>query len=130
MQVRAAMSGAVLTIGPQHSVLDAARLMVERHVGAAVVVDDSLPGPGIFTERDVMRAIAAGADPAEARVEEWMTFDARAASDTWGLDEAADEMVRNNFRHLLVVDSRGRLCGVVSMRDVVRARVRGAGVAG
>jgi CBS domain-containing protein len=54
MQVRDGMSTVVLTIGPQHTLRDAARLMSERNVGAAVVIDPDSPGIGIFTERDLM----------------------------------------------------------------------------
>ena len=68
MQVRAGMSDVVLTIGPGHSLREAARRMAERHVGAAVVMDPEQPGPGILTERDVLQSIAAGQDPDRERV--------------------------------------------------------------
>jgi CBS domain-containing protein len=123
MLVRDAMSRNVLVIRPDHTVAEAAQLMLGRHVGAAVVVDDGLPGPGIVTERDVMRAVGDGRDATTTTVREVMTFDARTATTSWDLDTAAAEMVRNNFRHLLVVDERGDLAGVVSMRDIVRARL-------
>jgi CBS domain-containing protein len=123
MLVRDAMSRNVLVIRPDHTVAEAAQLMLGRHVGAAVVVDDGLPGPGIVTERDVMRAVGDGRDATTTTVREVMTFDARTATTSWDLDTAAAEMVRNNFRHLLVVDERGELAGVVSMRDIVRARL-------
>ena len=122
MRVADAMSLQVLEVGPHHTVKEAARLMSERHVGAAVVIDTDLPGPGIVTERDVLRAVADGRDPATTPVSEIMTFDARQASTDWDLDTAAAEMVRHGFRHLIVVDG-DRLAGVLSMRDVVRARV-------
>ena len=123
MLVRDAMSSTVLVVSPNHTVAEAARMMIARHVGAAVVRDDELPGPGIITERDVMRTVADGHDPTTTAVREAMTFEARTATTTWDLDTASGEMVRNNFRHLLVVDERGDLAGVVSMRDIVRARL-------
>jgi len=123
MQVADAMTKVVLTIGTRHTLREACRLMVERNVGAAIVVDDEMPGPGIVTERDVLRAVARGADPDATPISEVMTFEARTASTTWDLDAAATEMVRGGFRHLVVVDERGGLAGVVSMRDVVRARL-------
>jgi CBS domain-containing protein len=123
MQVTDAMTKVVLTIGTRHTLREACRLMVERNVGAAIVVDEEMPGPGIVTERDVLRAVARGADPDATPISEVMTFEARTASTTWDLDAAATEMVRGGFRHLVVVDERGGLAGVVSMRDVVRARL-------
>lgn len=125
MHVRHAMSTDVLVVGPHHTLMDAARVMLRRRVGAAIVVDGDLAGPGILTERDVMRAVAAGADCSTALVSEYMTYDARTASAAWDLDTAATEMCRGNFRHLIVVDG-DQMVGVVSMRDIVGARVREA----
>lgn len=124
MRVVDAMSAVVLSVGIHHSVQEAARLMAARHVGAAIVVDDSLAVPGIITERDVLGAVAEGRDLATLEVGDIMTFEARTASAAWDLDIAAEQMVRHGFRHLLVADDRGQLIGVVSMRDIVRARVR------
>lgn len=123
MLVRDAMSTETVSIEPSQSVREAAQLMVRRHVGAVVVVDPSLPGPGILTERDVMRAVAEGADPETTTVESCMTFEARTANAGWGLDDAAAAMTDGHFRHLLVVDDGGRMVGVVSMRDIVQAHV-------
>ena len=122
MRVADAMSGIVLTVGTEQTLRDACRSMAERNVGAAVVISDELPGPGIVTERDVLRAVAGGLDPDRTTVADVMTFDARTATTSWDLDTAAAEMVRGGFRHLLVVDGAGALAGIVSMRDVVRAR--------
>jgi CBS domain-containing protein len=125
MRVADAMSTEVLVIGTAHSLRDACRLMAERNVGAAVVHEDDMPGPGIVTERDVLRAVARGADPETTSVADLMTFEARTATTSWDLDLAAEEMVRRGFRHLVVVDDDGRVAGIVSMRDVVRAGLRG-----
>ena len=123
MQVADAMSRTVLTVGTEHTLREACRLMVQRNVGAAVVMSDELPGPGIVTERDVLRAVAKGVDPDGTTVAEVMTFEARTATTTWDLETAAAEMVRHGFRHLVVIDDSGSLAGVLSMRDVVRGRV-------
>ncbi len=109
---------------PPHAV-DAAKVMLQRRVGAAIVLDPELAGPGILTERDVMRAVAEGADCASTLVSEYMTYDARTASIGWDLDTAATEMCKGNFRHLIVLDG-DQMVGVVSMRDIVGARVREA----
>ncbi len=126
MQVRDGMSSVVLTIGPSHSLQEAARLMADRNVGAAVVVDPESPGPGIVTERDILRSVAAGDDPSVELVRDHLTDELISASPDWSLEQAADTMVEHSFRHLLVVNG-GELCGVLSMRDIVRCWVR-AGV--
>ena len=63
MQVQDGMSRVVLVVGPGHTLRDAARLMAERRVGAAVVNDPDTPGPGIITERDVVDVLGSGQDP-------------------------------------------------------------------
>lgn len=119
MQVSDGMSSVVLTVGPDHTLRDAAKLMSRRGVGAAVVIDPEQPGPGIVTERDILDAIGAGQSPdtetVGAHLSENLTF---AAAD-WSLERAATEMVRGGFRHLIVVDE-GEVRGVLSMRDIVR----------
>jgi CBS domain-containing protein len=122
MHVRDGMSSVVLTIGPGHSLQDAARLMADRNVGAAVVVDPESPGPGILTERDILRAIAASEDPATELVCDHLTDDLISASPEWSLEQAAETMIEHGFRHLLVVNG-SELCGVLSMRDIVRCWV-------
>ena len=119
MLVRDGMSSAVLTVNPGHSLREAACLMAERRVGAAVVIDNEQPGPGIVTERDVLQAIAAGDDPADERVADHLSSDLTFATPDWSLERAAEAMVRGRFRHLVVVDG-GELIGVLSMRDIVR----------
>src|SRR5215213_3417090 len=122
MQVRDGMSSVVLTIGPNHSLREAAKLMAERNVGAAVVVDPDSPGPGIVTERDILRAIASGEDPATELVCNHLTGELISASPEWSLEQAAETMVEHGFRHLLVVNGAD-LLGVLSMRDIVRCWV-------
>src|SRR5439155_10415408 len=104
MQVRDGMSSLVLTVGPNHKLSEAARLMAERKVGAAAVVDPDLPGPGIITERDILHAIAAGEDPGQELVRDHLTDDLIVASPDWSLEQAAQAMIDGNFRHLLVID--------------------------
>jgi CBS domain-containing protein len=126
VRVKDAMSTDLLVVGAGDVVAEVARLMLERSVGAAVVVDESIPGPGIITERDVMRAVADGRDPQATPVEACMTFEARTATTNWDLDTAAEEMINGHFRHLLVIDEDGRMVGIVSMRDIVGAHIRAA----
>jgi signal-transduction protein with cAMP-binding, CBS, and nucleotidyltransferase domain len=119
MRVRDGMSNVVLTVGPQHTLREAARLMAERRVGAAVVMDPDSPGPGIITERDVLICIGSGQNPDEERVAEHLTSDIVFAAPDWSLEEAAVAMVRGGFRHLVVTDGAD-VAGLLSMRDVVR----------
>ncbi len=122
MHVRDGMSGVVLTIGPGHSLREAAQAMAERHVGAAIVLDPEQPGPGILTERDVLCSVAAGEDPDRELVAEHLSAELTFAEPEWSLERAADAMVRGGFRHLAVIDG-GELVGVLSMRDIVRCWV-------
>jgi CBS domain-containing protein len=119
MHVRDGMSSMVLTVGPGHSLRHVAKLMVERKVGAAVVLDNESPGPAIITERDVLDAIGRGQDPDSETVADHLTSDIVVADKEWSLEQAAAEMVRRNFRHLVVVQG-SELVGVLSMRDIVR----------
>ena len=119
MKVRDGMSNVVLTVGPGHSLREAAAAMTERHVGAAVVVDPEAQGPGVITERDVLRSVAAGEDPDQELVGEHQTSQLVFASPDWSLEQAASAMVKGNFRHLIVVEA-GELVGMLSMRDIVR----------
>lgn len=119
MKVRDGMSDVVLTIGPGHSVREAAAAMTERKVGAAVVLDPDGQGPGVITERDVLRSVAAGEDPDAEPVSAHLTSQLVFASPEWSLERAAAAMVRGGFRHLVVVDA-GELVGMLSMRDIVR----------
>ena len=100
------MSQMVLTVGPAHSLREVARLMSERHVGAAVVIDPDGNGPGIITERDILRSIGAGQDPDREVVAEHLTRDVVFAAPDWSLEEAAAAMVRGGFRHLIVLEQR------------------------
>jgi len=68
MQVRDGMSATVLTVGPGHTLREAARLMSQRTVGAAIVIDPEQPGPGILTERDLLDSLGAGQDPDTEKV--------------------------------------------------------------
>ena len=119
MQVRDAMSPEGLTVGPAHTLRQAARQMAARRVGAAVVHDPDADGPGILTERDVLKSLADGQDPDAELVGEHLTPDAVVATPDWDLDRAAAAMMAGGFRHLVVCDVDD-VVGVLSVRDVVR----------
>jgi CBS domain-containing protein len=119
MRVREAMSKVVLTVGPDHTLRQTARLMTARRVGSAIVVDPDGAGVGIITERDVLYAIGGGLDPDVERAAAHLTSDVVYAGPEWTIAEAAGAMVRGGFRHLVVLDG-DEVLGVISVRDVLR----------
>jgi CBS domain-containing protein len=119
MKVHEGMSRMVLTVGPGHTLRAVARLMSERKVGAAVVMDPDGHGPGIITERDILGSVGAGQDPDSESVADHLTRDVVFAAPDWSLEEAAAAMVRGGFRHLIVLDG-GDTVGILSVRDIVR----------
>ena len=119
MEVREGMSKVVLTIGPGHTLREAARLMTEKSVGAGVVIDEEYPGPRVISERDILNSLGRGEDPDSERVGDHMSDTLICAAPDWSLERAAMEMSKRHIRHLVVVES-GELVGVLSMRDIVR----------
>jgi CBS domain-containing protein len=119
MQVREGMSEVVLTVGPSHTLREAAEKMVDRGIGAALVTDDERPVPAIVTERDILNSLGRGEDPDTEFVREHMSGGVVAASPDWSLEHAASEMSTRGIRHLVVFDE-GDVVGVLSMRDIVR----------
>jgi signal-transduction protein with cAMP-binding, CBS, and nucleotidyltransferase domain len=119
MFVKDGMSPVVLTVGPGHTLRDAARKMSEKKTGAAIVIDEESPTPRIITERDVLLSVGAGQDPDAERVGDHMSDSVIAAAPDWSLERAAAEMSRRGIRHLVVYEGPD-LVGVLSMRDIVR----------
>lgn len=118
MLVRDAMSTVVLTIGPAHTLRQAARLMSARRVGAAVVLDADT-SLGILTERDVLVSLGLGQNPDTETAGTHTTTDVVFAAPSWTLEEAADAMSHGGFRHLIVMDGN-EPTGIVSVRDIIR----------
>ena len=119
MEVREGMSNVVLTLGPGHTLREAATRMVEKGVGAAVVIDEAYPGPRVISERDILNSLGKGEDPDSESVGDHMSDTLIAAAPDWSLERAAMEMSKRHIRHLVVVES-GELVGILSMRDIVR----------
>ncbi|MFS4097323.1 cyclic nucleotide-binding/CBS domain-containing protein [Streptomyces sp. AF1A] len=119
MLVRDAMSTVILTLGPAHTLRQAAALMSARRVGAAVVLDPDAGGIGIITERDILNSVGLGQNPDTERTQAHTTTDVVFAAPTWTLEEAARAMTHGGFRHLVVLD-RGEPAGIVSVRDIIR----------
>ena len=117
--VRDGMNAIVVTVGPAHSLREAAKRMTARGVGAAVVIDNEQPGPGIITERDILHSNGVGQDIDAEVVRDHLTSELVYAAADWSLEQAAAEMVRGGFRHVVVVDESD-IVGILSMRDIVR----------
>jgi len=110
----------VAAVSKDASVLDAARIMNERRIGALVVTtgDQVI---GIFTERDVLnRIVAAQRSANTTRVGEVMTSPCACCKPDTALEECRDVMTEKKIRHLPVVDA-GRLCGLISIGDLMAA---------
>ena len=118
VDVRAAMTEHVLTIAPDRSLREAAEFFTKHNVGAAVIIDPEQPGPGIVTERDLVRSLGRGEDPDSELIRDHLTSRATFADGDWSLEEAADAMARGGFRHLVVVHD-GDVEGILSMRDII-----------
>jgi len=125
MRVSDAMTPDVLTVARDETIVEAARRMIERWVGSAIV-DPDPPGSslGIITERDILGLVAAGRDPSTGHVADYFTPDPICARPDWSLEHAAEAMTAGGFRHLVVID-QDRVVGIVSIRDIVRAWTKG-----
>jgi CBS domain-containing protein len=117
MKVRDVASSEVVAVGPMQSLREATQVMVKHKVGSAVV-QDAEQLVGILTERDVLTAVANGAEPDDVSVQDIMTPEVVTVGPDLDLHEAAGEMARRRIRHLVVYDS-GKLLGVLSVRDVL-----------
>ena len=116
MEVRDVMTEAAVTDSPQDSLRSAASRMWHQQTGSLIIADDRQV-LGIITERDILRAVALGADPDKATVDDVMTPEVFTVGPGMPLQQAAREMAARWIRHLPVVEA-GKLLGVVSMRDV------------
>lgn len=111
----------VVSIGPDAPVTEAAAAMTREKVGSALVMQGHFLA-GILTERDVLRAAASGGDLTSIPVSAWMTRDPQSAEPETPVEDAAQIMLLNGFRHLPIVQGR-TVCGVVSLRDLFSARI-------
>jgi CBS domain-containing protein len=120
--LRDLMTTRVASTTAETSVAAAAAQMTAAGVGSAIVMQGSFLA-GILTERDVLRAAGSGGDLRACPVSAWMTPDPQSAAPDTPIEDAAQIMLLNGFRHLPVVDGR-TVCGVVSLRDLFAARIR------
>jgi CBS domain-containing protein len=123
--VREIMSSKLVSVEPAATVAEAATVMGERHVGSALVMEGGAL-VGIFTERDIVRALSQDFDAPGHPVSHWMTREPKTIVADASVEEALDIMLSGGFRHIPVVEDRG-VVGVISMRDVSKASVERSG---
>jgi CBS domain-containing protein len=117
------MSRDLLTVAPGDALGEVAQRMVDRDVGAVLVmVGEELTG--ILTERDVLRAVAAGIED-ETVVSDWMTRDPETMSPDDTTEHAAVLMIHGGFRHMPLVEGE-RVVGMLSIRDLMRVVLENA----
>jgi CBS domain-containing protein len=117
--IRDVMSSELVTVSPRATVAEAAAIMSARHVGSALVLDEADDLTGIFTERDILRALGSDFDAAAHTVAEWMSKTPATIDADARVTDALNQMLEGGFRHLPVLDG-GALVGVVSLRDLSR----------
>jgi CBS domain-containing protein len=113
----------VSTISQERSVKDAIALLKERGIGALVVTGQNAPLVGIFSERDVVRALATSGEKAlSVAVSQLMSRDVVTCSEQTELNELMTTMTERRIRHVPVLDG-DHLVGLVSIGDVVKSRL-------
>jgi CBS domain-containing protein len=122
MKVSEVMNRNIITMRPDGTVYEAAKLMKENNIGSVVIMEEG-ELRGIVTERDLItRYIAAedGRRPEDVKVSEIMTKDPTTIRDNTDIDEAARIMIEKNIRRLIVVNYDGRVVGIISSRDILK----------
>ncbi len=119
--LRDVMSTSVTSVTAATTISDAADLMIRGRFGSVAVVRGEML-EGIFTERDVLRAVGGAVDVQVEPVANWMTEDPVTAGPDVDTEEAAGMMISGGFRHLPVVE-QNRIVGMVSLRDLLSARI-------
>jgi CBS domain-containing protein len=113
----------VVTIGPDRSLSEAAKVLSDRRIGALLVVDGRRPVSGVISERDIVRAVAAhGPRALEEPVSRFMTEKVLTCTGETSINDIMELMTQRKFRHVPVVEG-GSLVGIVSIGDVVKFRL-------
>jgi CBS domain-containing protein len=115
------MTTGLFSIEPSTTVAEAATVMGERRIGSALVMEEEKL-LGIFTERDIVRALGEHFDAAGHPVADWMTSNPLTVEPSMPVEQALRTMLDRNFRHLPVTEG-DRVLGIVSMRDLTAAGV-------
>lgn len=123
MELREVMTTDVLEVELATTLQEAAQAMRDRKTSSAVVTEDGYL-VGIFTERDVVKAVAEGIDTAVTHIRDYMTATPIAVTPDTSVEQGVAIMLEHGFRHLPVVDGERELKGIVSIRDLARAGIK------
>ncbi len=127
MQVRHILHGKgrdVVAVTSSTTLTEAAQLLTDRRIGALVVKDSKGELTGIISERDLVQAIAErGAAALEDQVGDHMTHAPETCAECDTVEMVMEVMTRGRFRHVPVLDGDMRLCGMISIGDVVKTRI-------
>lgn len=127
MKVSDVMTRHPACAAPDTNLQEVARLMVEHDCGAIPVCEDNKP-VGIITDRDiVVRAVAQGKNPAELETRECMTAPVSTVDEDANLEDALDILEDMAIRRIVVVDSAGKICGIVAQADIAEVSEDEAG---
>jgi len=114
----------VSTVTKDRPIMEVVAELTERKVGALVVLDDAGKVAGILSERDVVRALGHhGVDIAKYKTADFMTSDVQTCTRETSIDQVMATMTHGRFRHLPIVE-KGQLTGIISIGDVVKARIQ------
>jgi len=117
--VREYMKSSVITVDKNTILYETAKIMTEKNIGSIIVVENGKP-VGIITERDIVRAIGKG-KKLDTKAEEFMTASLITIKEDSPVTGALALMRQFNIRHLPVVNDKGELTGIISIRDIARA---------
>jgi len=120
--IREVMTKELITVEPSTSVAAAVTVMGIQGVGAVLVMEKGRV-EGIFTERDLVRAMSNDIGASSQAVAQWMTRNPVTVGPEASVEQALELMLDGHFRHLPVMEGE-RLVGVVSIRDLSRATLR------
>ncbi len=121
LKVSDVMSTNLVTARPNETIVNVARKMAENDVGSVIIVDEKGTLLGIITEKDIVtRVVARGLDPRNTYAEEIMTRNPITIYEDATLAAAAEYMYEKKIGHLPVVNSEGRLVGIVARSDIIR----------
>ncbi|TRO54271.1 CBS domain-containing protein [Candidatus Bathyarchaeota archaeon] len=118
LMVKHIMIEDVVTAKVNITIIDAFKTLQEKHVGSIILIDDAEKCVGIFTERDAIRMVA-NEVPLDTIIDQVMTKNVSTIGEDASLDEAKRLIISHGIRHLPVVNSKGELVGLLSVRKLL-----------